>query len=198
MFKSKSTYIGKTIQFPKDNMYFYSQDMCYNQSIPSGINFEIVEKLPTKRYMLIANGYGESNYGKDGYGNGAIFVNEKTIKEVVEMSEPKPYWIASYTISPEKPTSPPPGEAPPPPPNRISPGKPLMYPNEYIINDEPLSTKQLYEIITSQNIRNDQTLIKNAELVKAIKEIRNLVNGTYYIIEPSLAQKIHSIIRMVL
>lgn len=179
MFKSKSTYIGKTIQFPKDNMYFYSQDMSYNQSIPSGIDFEIVEKLPTERYMLTANGYGKSNYGKDAYGNGAIFVNEKTIKEVVEMSEPRPYWIASYTTEKNNQES------------------ELLF-KPLIINGEPLSTKQLYEIIASQNIRNDQTLIKNNELVQALKEIQNLVNPTYYIIELSLAQKIHSVIQKAL
>jgi hypothetical protein len=96
------------------------------------------------------------------------------------MTEPKP----TYSISPEKPKDLPPGSTP--------------LPLNLTINGEPLSTKQLYEIITSQNIRNDQTLIKNDELVKAIKEIRNLVNGTYYIIEPSLAGQINSVIKKVL
>ena len=166
MKEDKSTYIGKTIQFPKDNMYFYSQDMSYKQSIPNGINFEIIEKLPTERYMLTANGYGKSNYGKDAYGNGAIFVDEKIIKEVIEMSEPKPYWIASYTTSPEKPTSLPPGEAPPP--------------LNLTINGEPLSTKQLYEIITSQNIRNDTSLIRIDELMNTLKHIRKLLKVGHY------------------
>jgi|GEM_PF-4488674 hypothetical protein len=85
-----------------------------------------------------------------------------------------------------------------PKPTYISPEKPLIYPDEYIINGEPLSTKQLYEIITSQNIRNDQTLIKNGKLVKALKEIQQIINGTYYIIEPNLAGQIDSVIKKTL
>ena len=96
------------------------------------------------------------------------------------MTEPKP----RYSISPKKPTDLPPGSAPPP--------------LNLTINGEPLSTKQLYEIITSQNIRNDQALIKNGELISALKKIQDLVNGTYYIIEPNLAGQIESIIKKVL
>ena len=93
------------------------------------------------------------------------------------MSEPKP----TYSISPEKPTDLPPGSTPPP--------------LNLTINGEPLSTKQLSEIITYQNIRNDQVLIKNNQLIKALKEIQQLINNTYYIVEPNLAQQINFVIK---
>lgn len=179
MKKLKPTCIGKTIEFPENNEYFYGQDMCTKRSIPSGIDFEIVEKLQTGKYMLIGNGYGKSNYGKDAYGNGAIFVSEKIIEEVIKMTESKPIYVTDYaysgnafepkqkhSISPEKPTDLPPGSTPPP--------------LNLTINGEPLSTKQLHEIITSQNIRNDTSLTQIDELMNTLKHIRKLLKVGHY------------------
>lgn len=160
MTKLKTTHVGKTIQFPKDNIYFYGQDMCTFQSIPSGIMFEIVEKLQTKKYMLTANGYG-----KNPYGNGAIFVSEIIVNEMIERNAVKPVWTASYSE---------------PKPTYISPGNPIIYPDEYIINGEPLSNKQLYEIITSKNITIDATFIRIDELMNTLKHIRKLLKVGHY------------------
>ena len=57
------------------------------------------------------------------------------------MSEPR----QRYTVSPKKPTKPPAGPAPTPPPGPT-------------INNEPLSTKQLHELITSQAMTIDRLL----------------------------------------
>jgi hypothetical protein len=48
------------------------------------------------------------------------------------------------------------------------------------MNGESLSTKQLYEIITSQNIRNDTTLTRNGELINTLKHIRKLLKVGHY------------------
>lgn len=150
MTKTKSTHVGKTIQFPKDNMYFYGQDMSTFQSIPSSIVFDIDEKLQTKKYMLTANGYGKSNCGKNGYGNGAIFVSEEIVSEIIAKTEKPPFWEASYH-------------------------DPFI-----TINGEPLSTKQLYEIITSKNTTIDTTLTRNGELINTLKHIRKLLKVGHY------------------
>ena len=72
--------------------------------------------------------------------------------------------------------------------------KPSIYRNKYIINDEPLSTDQLYEIITSQNMIIDVALAKNGKLVNAMKEIQKIVKWHILHIKPSIALEIISII----
>lgn len=74
------------------------------------------------------------------------------------MSEPK----QRYTVSPTKPTKPPTGPAPTPPPGPT-------------INGEPLSTKQLHELITSQAITIDR-LYERIGKLQMYLEIEKKVN----------------------
>ena len=71
-----------------------------------------------------------------------------------------------YSVSPEKPANLPPGSTPPP--------------LNLTINSEPLSTKQLYEIITSKNITIDATFTRIYELMNTLKHVHKLLKVEHY------------------
>jgi hypothetical protein len=48
------------------------------------------------------------------------------------------------------------------------------------INDEPLSTKQLHELIISQSMTIDAALTRQGELMDALKRVRKLLKVGHY------------------
>jgi len=106
------------------------------------------------------------------------------------MTESKPIYVTDYaysgntsepkqkhSTSAEKPTDLPPGSTPPP--------------LNLTINGEPLSTKQLHEIITSKNITIDKLLTDRNDHVNALQNIydcleRKAYNKAKIIIEDTL------------
>lgn len=69
--------MNKTFVFPS-NTINYSQDFRSHRGIPSGVKFFIEDTGASCR--LIAPGYGDN---KD-YGNGAIYVDARTLRVVLE------------------------------------------------------------------------------------------------------------------
>jgi len=82
------------------------------------------------------------------------------------VSEPK----QRYTVSPTKPTKPPTGPAPTPPPGPT-------------LNGEPLSTKQLHELITSQAMTIDRLCGEVERYRVAFEQMREQYKKGHYIIQ---------------
>jgi hypothetical protein len=80
-------HIGKIIEF-KPNDYKFYQDFRTKYKIPNNVEFKIVDVSHNKDYKLIGDGYGNLEVeGK--YGNGAIYVEERIILEVLNNNKPE-------------------------------------------------------------------------------------------------------------
>lgn len=72
--------MNKTVVFPP-NTINCSYDFRFYRGIPSGVKFSVEEM--GEDYRLVAPGYGD----RANYGNGAIYVNGKTLRVVLDHLE---------------------------------------------------------------------------------------------------------------